>query len=342
MTDIKNNDQLLNDEEAVVENNNEVATEEQQVEAVANQETEESEEADSVVRYESKAEVMNRLKDMIDSEDAISRQETDALKSTFYKLHKQQQEAEYEEYIKNGGAPEEYQPAANDDEAEFKALMNTVREKRAAQHEEELKMLEENYNKKVAIIDRIKEILSKPDEVNRSYSEIRTLQQEWNDIKQVPAEKATDLWKTYQQNIEQFYDTLKLNNEFRAYDFKKNLELKTELCKRAEQLCEEEDVISAFRALQQLHQEFREIGPVERDLREEIWNRFKAASTIVNKRHQDYFESRKEQEQQNLEKKTALCEQVENFDLESLHTFADWNDVSSKIIELQAEWKTIG
>jgi len=342
MTDIKNNDQLLNDEEAVVENNNEVATEEQQVEAVANQETEESEEADSVVRYESKAEVMNRLKDMIDSEDAISRQETDALKSTFYKLHKQQQEAEYEEYIKNGGAPEEYQPAANDDEAEFKALMNTVREKRAAQHEEELKMLEENYNKKVVIIDRIKEILSKPDEVNRSYSEIRTLQQEWNDIKQVPAEKATDLWKTYQQNIEQFYDTLKLNNEFRAYDFKKNLELKTELCKRAEQLCEEEDVISAFRALQQLHQEFREIGPVERDLREEIWNRFKAASTIVNKRHQDYFESRKEQEQQNLEKKTALCEQVENFDLESLHTFADWNDVSSKIIELQAEWKTIG
>lgn len=342
MTDIKNNDQLLNDEEAVVENNNEVATEEQQVEAVANQETKESDEADSVVRYESKAEVMNRLKDMIDSEDAISRQETDALKSTFYKLHKQQQEAEYEEYIKNGGAPEEYQPAANDDEAEFKALMNTVREKRAAQHEEELKMLEENYNKKVAIIDKIKEILSKPDEVNRSYSEIRTLQQEWNDIKQVPAEKATDLWKTYQQNIEQFYDTLKLNNEFRAYDFKKNLELKTELCKRAEQLCEEEDVISAFRALQQLHQEFREIGPVERDLREEIWNRFKAASTIVNKRHQDYFESRKEQEQQNLEKKTALCEQVENFDLESLHTFADWNDVSSKIIELQAEWKTIG
>ena len=342
MTDIKNNDQLLNDEEAVVENNNEVATEEQQVEAVANQETEESDEADSVVRYESKAEVMNRLKDMIESEDAISRQETDALKSTFYKLHKQQQEAEYEEYIKNGGAPEEYQPAANDDEAEFKALMNTVREKRAAQHEEELKMLEENYNKKVVIIDRIKEILSKPDEVNRSYSEIRTLQQEWNDIKQVPAEKATDLWKTYQQNIEQFYDTLKLNNEFRAYDFKKNLELKTELCKRAEQLCEEEDVISAFRALQQLHQEFREIGPVERDLREEIWNRFKAASTIVNKRHQDYFESRKEQEQQNLEKKTALCEQVENFDLESLHTFADWNDVSSKIIELQAEWKTIG
>lgn len=342
MTDIKNNDQLLNDEEAVVENNNEVATEEQQVEAVANQETEESDEADSVVRYESKTEVMNRLKDMIESEDAISRQETDALKSTFYKLHKQQQEAEYEEYIKNGGAPEEYQPAANDDEAEFKALMNTVREKRAAQHEEELKMLEENYNKKVVIIDRIKEILSKPDEVNRSYSEIRTLQQEWNDIKQVPAEKATDLWKTYQQNIEQFYDTLKLNNEFRAYDFKKNLELKTELCKRAEQLCEEEDVISAFRALQQLHQEFREIGPVERDLREEIWNRFKAASTIVNKRHQDYFESRKEQEQQNLEKKTALCEQVENFDLESLHTFADWNDVSSKIIELQAEWKTIG
>ena len=292
--------------------------------------------------YETTDEIIARLKEIAEGDEDISRLEVDALKSNFYRIHKQQNEDAYKAYIDGGGAPESYMPVPNTDEAVFKEYMATIREKRAAQHEAEVQTLEENYQKKLAIIEKIKEILATPDEVNKSYNDFKALQQQWNEIKSVPADKATDLWKTYQLHVEQFYDTLKLNNEFRAYDFKKNLELKTALCERAEKLAEEEDVVSASRKLQQLHQEFREIGPVERDLRESIWNRFKAASTIINKRHQEYFEARKAQELENLEKKSAICEQVESFDLDSLKTFADWNAISDKIIALQAEWKTIG
>ena len=292
--------------------------------------------------YETTEEIIARLKDIAEGGDDISRLEVEALKSNFYRIHKQQSEDAYKAYIDGGGAPEAYMPAPNTDEAVFKEYMNAIREKRAAQHEAEVQTLEENYQKKLAIIEKIKEILATPDEVNKSYNDFKALQQQWNEIKSVPADKATDLWKTYQLHVEQFYDTLKLNNEFRAYDFKKNLELKTALCERAEKLTGEEDVVSASRKLQQLHQEFREIGPVERDLRESIWNRFKAASTIINKRHQEYFEARKAQELENLEKKSAICEQVEGFDLDTLKTFADWNAISDKIIALQAEWKTIG
>lgn len=286
--------------------------------------------------------IMARLQEMADSDDEISRQEIDMLKSNFYRLLKQAAEANYKAHIEAGGTQEDYVPAGNEEEMAFKELMNVVREKKAAQNEAQQKALEENYQKKLAIIERIKEILSNPDEVNRAYNDFKALQQEWNDIKAVPQEKATDLWKSYQACVEQFYDTLKLNNELRAYDFKKNLELKTSICERAEALAQEEDVVAAFRVLQQLHQEFREVGPVERDLREEVWTRFKAASTIVNKRHQDYFEARKAQENENLERKTALCEAVENIDCEALKTFADWNAQSEHVVALQAEWKTIG
>ncbi len=292
--------------------------------------------------YETKAAIIDRLKAIAQGEGEVSRQEVDSLKSNFYRIHKQEAEDAFKAFVDGGGNPEEYTPVPDADEAEFKEQMAVVREKRAAQHEAEVQTLEENYQRKLEIIEKIKAILANPDEVNRLYNEFKALQQQWNEIKSVPAEKATDLWKTYQVNVEQFYDTLKLNNEFRAYDFKKNLELKTAICERAEALANEEDIIAAFRKLQGLHQEFREIGPVERDLREEVWNRFKAASTIINKRHQEYFEARKAQEQENLDKKTALCEQVEAFDLDSLKTFADWNAISEKIIALQAEWKTIG
>ena len=300
------------------------------------------EESKKYSNYQTKEEIIARLKEIVEGEDEISRQEVEALKSNFYRIQKQQSEDAYKAYIDGGGDPDAYMPAPNTDEAAFKDYMVAIREKRAAQHEAEVQTLEDNYAKKLTIIEKIKEILATPDEVNKSYNDFKALQQQWNEIKSVPAEKATDLWKTYQLHVEQFYDTLKLNNEFRAYDFKKNLELKTALCERAEKLQEEEDVVSASRKLQQLHQEFREIGPVERDLREGIWNRFKAASTIINKRHQEYFESRKAQELENLEKKSAICDQVEGFELDSLKTFADWNAISDKIIALQAEWKTIG
>ena len=301
-----------------------------------------AEEAPKFTNYETTAQIIERLKQIAESDEEVSRQETDALKSNFYRLHKQQAEQAYQQYIEQGGDPEAYQPQPSEDEPLFKEQMEIVRQKRAAQHEEEERQKEENYTRKLAIIDKIKEILANPDEVNRYYNDFKALQQEWNEIKAVPAEKATDLWKTYQVNVEQFYDTLKLNNELRAYDFKKNLELKTALCERAEKLAEMEDIVTAFRQLQQLHQEFREIGPVERDLRPQVWERFKAASTVINKRHQEHFEERKQQEQENLDKKTALCEQVEAIDLDSLKTFADWNSKSEAIIALQQEWKSIG
>ena len=291
---------------------------------------------------QSKAEVLARLHQIAETGEESSRQELDMLKSLFYRLHKQEIEEAYKSFIDGGGTPEEYTPAENSDEADFKAQMATIREKRAQLAQQQEAEREANYQKKLEIIEKIKAYIENPDEVNRVYNDFKQLQQEWNEIKNVPAEKATELWKTYQQVVEQYYDTLKLNNELRAYDFKKNLELKTALCEAAEKLTEEEDIISAFRTLQQLHAEFREIGPVASELREEIWNRFKAASTIINKRHHEYFESRKQKEEENLQKKTEICETIEAYDLSALKTFAEWNAVSEKITELQARWKTIG
>ena len=288
------------------------------------------------------SEIIERLRVIADSDDEVSRSEVESLKSLFYRLSKQQQEDELKAFVEGGGDADAWQPQPNPDEALFKEQMELVRQKRASQHEAEEQQKEENYVRKLAIIDKIKEILTQPDEVNRYYSEFKALQQEWNERKAVPAEKATDLWKNYQLVVEQYYDTLKLNNEFRAYDFKKNLELKNALCERAEKLADEPDPVVAFRQLQQLHQQFREIGPVERELRPAVWERFKAASTLINKRHQQHFEERKQQELENLEKKTALCEQIEAIDTTTLSTFADWNRVSDLIVALQQEWKTIG
>lgn len=291
---------------------------------------------------ETKEEIIERLKQISENVNDVSRQEIEALKSRFYRILKNENDAALKKYVEEGGKQEDYNPIADPDEQVFKDLMTSIREKRAALHEEQERQKEDNYLKKVQIIEKIKAILKNPDEVNKSYNEFRQLQNEWNSIKEIPAEKATELWKTYQANVEKFYDTLKLNNEFRAYDFKKNLEMKTALCEAAEKLADEKDVISAFRQLQTLHQQFREIGPVSRELREEIWNRFKAASTIINKRHQEYFEKRKEEENNNLDQKTAICEIIESYDTDSLKTMADWTSTSDKIIALQAKWKTIG
>jgi len=296
----------------------------------------------ATAQFQTKAEVLERLKQIAQTGEESSRQELDSLKSQFYRLHKQEIEEAYKSFIDGGGTPEEYQPAEDDSEAEFKAQMAIIRENRAQIAQQQEAEREANYQKKLDIIERIKAYIDNPDEVNRVYNDFKQLQQEWNEIKNVPAEKATELWKTYQQVVEQYYDTLKLNNELRAYDFKKNLERKTALCEAAEKLAEEEDIITAFRKLQQLHAEFREIGPVQSDLREEIWNRFKAASTVVNKRHHEFFEGRKQQEEENLQRKTEICETIEGYDLSGLKTFAEWNSLSEIITELQAQWKTIG
>lgn len=312
-----------------------VETDEQEV-------TDEQESTSEVSIPDTKEGIVERIKQLAEGDGDISRQEVDLLKSHFYRILKNESEAAFKAYTDGGGEAEAYMPTPDPLEQVFKEQINIVREKRAALHEAQEKAKEENYLKKVQIIDKIKQILDTPDEVNRSYNDFRQLQQEWNTIKDVPAEKATELWKTYQVNVEKFYDTLKLNNEFRAYDFKKNLEMKTALCEKAEALAAETDVVGSFRKLQQLHQQFREIGPVAKELREEIWNRFKEASTVINKRHQDFFEGRKQQEQENLDKKTVICETIEAIDIEALKTFANWNEASEKITQLQAEWKTIG
>lgn len=348
MTDIQNVNEELQ-QEALTEDTNVAETvaettapifEDEAAEVAGNEaDTDENKKFTSLA---TKQEVIDRLKAIAEGEEPISRLEVEALKSNFYRIHKQETEEAYKAFIENGGNPEEYLPAANVDEPLFKEQMAVIKEKRATQFQEQERQKEENYQKKLDIIEKVKAILANPDEVNKSYNDFKALQQEWNEIKNVPAEKATDLWKTYQVYVEQFYDTLKLNNEFRAYDFKKNLELKTALCESAEKLAEETDVISAFRKLQQLHQEFREIGPVATELREEIWTRFKDASTVVNKRHQDHFEKRKEEEQNNLDQKTALCEAVEAIDLDCITSFNDWNAKTEEITAMQAKWKTIG
>ena len=296
----------------------------------------------SFATYETKADIVARLKEIASSDEEVTRQELDSLKSNFYRLHHQEADAAYKKFIDEGGNAEEYTPAPNLEEGEFKEQMTIIREKRAAAAAALEQEREENYQKKLDIINKINALTENPDEINRTYNDFKELQQQWNDIKEVPAEKATALWKTYQQAVEAFYDTLKLSNELRAYDFKKNLEKKTALCEAAEKLADETDIIVAFRKLQQLHQDFRETGPVASDLREQIWTRFKEASTVINKRHQEYFETRKQKEEENLEKKTAICETIEGFNLDELKTFAEWNAISDKITALQAEWKTIG
>ena len=289
-----------------------------------------------------KEEVLARAQEIAASEEGSDRQELDMLKQLFYKYRKAEMMAERQAFIEAGGEAEAFMPQIDPAEENFKVAMQTIRQRRAEQQAEQDRIKQENLQRKLAIIERIKEMASSPEEANKLYDEFRGLQAEWKEIKAVPAENATELWKNYQLYVEQFYDLLKMNSEMREYDFKKNLEAKTLLCEKAEKLADETDVISAFNQLQGLHQEYKEIGPVAKDLREEIWNRFKAASTVINKRHQDHFLAMKEKEEENLVKKTALCEQVEAIDTESLKSFADWNAKTEQIIALQAEWKTIG
>ena len=246
------------------------------------------------------------------------------------------------QFIEEGGDPEAFLPAPNTLEDEFKTAMNVIKQKRAEQQAELDRKKEENLQKKQEILERIKELSTTPEEANQAYKEFKELQNQWKELQPVPAEKANELWKTYQLYVEQYYDQLKLNNEFREYDFKKNLETKTHLCEAAEKLAEETDVISAFQQLQALHQEFKETGPVAKELREEIWARFKAASTVVNKRHQQYFDDLKQKEEENLAHKTELCEKIEAIDPTAIRKASEWESQTQTIIELQKEWRTIG
>ena len=292
--------------------------------------------------YTSKKEVLERVKEIAHGEEAPQKDEVEYLKTAFYKLHIAEREAKLKEYIDGGGDPEAYQITPDEDEEVFKAEMGVIKERRQQLFREQEAEKEENLKKKQAIIEKIKAMVTSPEEASKTYQEFKALQQEWRDIKAVPAESANELWRNYQLYVEQFYDLLKLNSEARELDFKKNLEAKTRLCEAAEKLAEEEDVISAFHQLQQLHQEYREVGPVSKELREEIWQRFKAASTVINKRHQQHFEDLRAREEENLAKKTELCEKVEAICADENKGSGDWERHTQEIIAIQTEWKTIG
>ena len=301
-----------------------------------------SESTDKIPTPTTKAEVLAQLRRYVEQPATSDRAVLDRLRNVFYRLHNDEILKAREAFVAEGGNAEDFVPAADPDEQEYKRLVASVKEVRAKVAAEAEATRQANLQRKLDIIEEIKQMVAQPEDIDKKYDRFKALQAEWKEIGNIPAEQVTETWKNFHHNVEQFYDLLRINHEMRAYDFKKNLEIKTRLCESAEKLAEDEDVVAAFHALQKLHQEFRETGPVAKEQREEIWNRFKAASTTVNKRHQDFFLGRKQEEEENLAKKTNLCEQVEALNFESLSTMAEWDAMSHLVIGMQNEWKTVG
>ena len=292
--------------------------------------------------FQTKEEIIGQLKTLLENAESTNKQELDTLKQVFYKLHSEEIATQKEEFIKNGGEEADFKPQNEPLEEELKSLIDGVKAKRRELAKQNEALKKENLKKKEAILEKIKSFTESPDEANSSYREFKELQDQWNKIRPIPQSAVNELWRTYQHYVEQFYDMLKLNNEFRIYDFKKNLELKTNLCVAAEELDKEENVISAFHQLQRFHQKWREIGPVEKELREELWGRFRDASTVVNKKHQAHFESLKAEEENNLVEKKAICVTIESIDYTKLNNYNTWNDKTKEVLALQDKWRTIG
>jgi len=286
--------------------------------------------------------IIAHLQEIVGDINIAKRQELESLKQSFYKLQRAAQEEQVAAFVAGGGTAEEFKPEQDPLEEQFRKLMNIIKEKKAAALEALEIVRKENYKKKLALLDRFKALIEKANTEGASYNEFKAILQEWKEIKEVPADKANELWKAYQQYAEQFYDIQKLNNEFREYDFKKNMEAKIAICEEAEKLADEPDIVAAFRKLQKLHQDYRETGPVSKESREEIWERFKAASTVINKRHQQHFEQIKDKEKENLDQKTVICELLEAIEYDKLTTFQNWNDKTQEVLALQKKWKDIG
>ena len=291
----------------------------------------------------SKEQIIDRLAIIVEEPVSESiRNEIDSLKQAFYKIKKTETENAKQAFIAAGGEEEDFHPETDESEEKLKALLQIFKEKKASIVAEEEKRKEANLASKLTIIERLKVLIESQDDFYKVYNEFKKLQQEWKEIKQVPITHVNELWKEYQLYSEKFYDLLKINNEMRDYDFKKNMELKEALCDAVERLEKEPDVISAFHQLQKFHQEWREIGPVAKEFRDTIWDRFKKASAVINKLHQEHFESLKELEERNLEEKTKICEEMETIDYAMLKSFKEWDDKNRRVLELQEKWKTIG
>ena len=289
-----------------------------------------------------KEEILNRLQALVDAPIETVRGEVESLKQAYYKIRRNEVDELRKAFVEQGGDEKDFTAPEDTQENFLKELLGSYKEKKAAYLAEEEKQKAENYEIKLQLIEQLKMLCESQDDFNKLYNEFKDIQQKWKEIKLVPEEHANELWKEYQTYSEAFYDLIKINNQFRDYDFKKNSELKTALCEAVEKLQDEKDIISAFHQLQKLHQQWREIGPVAKELREELWGRFKAASTVINKRHQQHFENLKAKEQENLVAKTAICEEIEGIDYAALQTFKDWDEKNNEVLALQQKWRTIG
>ena len=320
----------------------EVAAEETSEAEVKTDEVAAGEETVATTGKLSKEEILEKLTGLVGAAADATRNEVEALKQAYYKIHRSEVDELKKAFLTAGGEEKDFVAPEDETESKIKELLNVYKEKRAAILAEEERVKAANYALKLQLIDQLKALTESQEDFNKLYNDFKDIQQRWKEVKAVPQEHVSELWKNYQTYSEMFYDIIKINNQFRDYDFKKNLEMKTALCETVEKLQTEPDVISAFHQLQKLHQQWREIGPVAKELREELWSRFKAASTIINKRHQEHFEGLKAKEQENLEAKTAICEQIENIDFQALKSFKDWEEKNKEVIALQDKWKTIG
>lgn len=320
----------------------EVAAEETSEAEVKTDEVAAGEETVATTGKLSKEEILEKLTGLVGAAADATRNEVEALKQAYYKIHRSEVDELKKAFLTAGGEEKDFVAPEDETESKIKELLNVYKEKRAAILAEEERVKAANYALKLQLIDQLKALTESQEDFNKLYNDFKDIQQRWKEVKAVPQEHVSELWKNYQTYSEKFYDIIKINNQFRDYDFKKNLEMKTALCETVEKLQTEPDVISAFHQLQKLHQQWREIGPVAKELREDLWSRFKAASTIINKRHQEHFEGLKAKEQENLEAKTAICEQIENIDFPALKSFKDWEEKNKEVIALQDKWKTIG
>ena len=306
--------------------------------------TEEIEASEPMSEYSSmsKAELVAALEALVEKPVEEIKREENAIKMAFYQIRKEELDKEKEAFLAKGNEEAAFAPREDEDEAKLKELLNQIKEKRAAHNAAIEEARAKNLEAKQAIIDEIRAISGDADNVNKHYNKVQELRHQFQQIGEVPAANATEIWKTYQAAVESFYDMLKLNKELRDYDFKKNLEQKEQLCEEAEKLSEEENVLEAFRSLQALHDKWREIGPVAKEMRETLWARFKEASAAVNKRHQAFFEQRKKREKENEDAKTSLCEKLEAIIAEDHATYAAWDEATKQIIALQEDWKKLG
>ncbi len=321
----------------------EVVAEETSAEAeVSTDETAAGDDVATAAGKLSKEEILEKLTGLVAAAADATRNEVEALKQAYYKIHRSEVDELKKAFLEDGGEEKDFVAPEDETENKIKDLLAVYKEKRAAILAEEERVKAANYALKLQLIDQLKALTESQEDFNKLYNDFKDIQQRWKEVKAVPQEHVSELWKNYQIYSEKFYDIIKINNQFRDYDFKKNLELKTALCETVEKLQTEPDVVSAFHQLQKLHQQWREIGPVAKELREDLWARFKAASTIINKRHQEHFEGLKAKEQENLEAKTAICEQIEGIDYSALKSFKDWEEKNKEVISLQEKWKTIG